>query len=223
MKRRRLRRWVKVTLLSSSMFVCGFASGKISTVRSQAQVITPEIPVEEEVSFQLTPEPVVEEPVEEVVPETVTSIMRRSTEDVDEKVEEVAEEDIEINESDPNITSTLYGDFTEDELNLIYAVVRQEGGPEFVSAQAVMSTVINRLNSDRWRYCGSTVLEQIKYPNQFCYSLDNYWQRYLGGNVEDSVKEAVLEVLNGNTNHNYTSFRGNYVEGSEQIGSNWFF
>ena len=124
---------------------------------------------------------------------------------------------------DDSSQNLFYG-YTEDELNLIYAVVRQEGGPDYESALAVISTVTNRLNDDHWSWCGDTVLEQITHPGQYCYSIDDYWVRYLDGNVEDCVKKAVLDGLSGVTNHDYTCFRGYYLEYGEKIGlDNWYF
>lgn len=129
--------------------------------------------------------------------------------------------DIEAGAEDA-VYSTLYGDFTKEEMELLWAVVMQEGGERYENAQAVMSTVINRLNDPHWAWCGDTVMEQITYPQQYCYSIDDYWVKYLGGNVGDGVKTAVIDVLNGNVSHGYTCFRGYYVEGAENIGDNYF-
>ena len=132
----------------------------------------------------------------------------------------VPDEHVETIENTESVTCG----YTQDELNLIYAVVRQEAGPDYESALAVMSTVIHRLNDYHWSWCGDTVLEQLTHPGQYCYSIDDLWIRYLDGNVEDCVKQAVLDGLAGKTNHSYTCFRGYYVEGAEKIGlDNWYF
>ena len=125
-------------------------------------------------------------------------------------------------EAEETVYHTEYGDFSQEEMELLWAVVMQEGGPSYSSANAVMSTVINRLNDSRWAWCGDTVMDQITHPWQYCYSIDDYWRKYLGGNVNDSVKEAVLDTLNGKLAHNYTCFRGYEVSGAEQIGDNWY-
>ena len=114
-------------------------------------------------------------------------------------------------------------EYSDEDFELICAIIRQEGGPEYNSALAVISSAVNRLNSPKWAWCGDTVLEQLTHEGQYCYSLDNYWQRYLGGNVEDTVKQAVIDGLSGITNHNYTCFRGYYVEGGYNIGGNYYF
>lgn len=132
----------------------------------------------------------------------------------------------DLNQEDEYITpqTGIYYGITEDELNLVYAVVMQEGGDEYYSAEAVMSTIVNRVNNpSKWSWAGTTIIEQITHPMQYCYSLDNYWVQYLNGNVPDSVKLAVNDVLEYGPSHNYDCFRGYYLEGCEQISDNWYF
>jgi rubrerythrin len=52
-----------------------------------------------------------------------------------------------------------------------------------------------------------------------------FYQRRLGGNVPDFVKQAISDCLtNGIRNNDYTSFRSDSnKEGSVQIGANWYF
>ena len=117
-----------------------------------------------------------------------------------------------------------YYGLTEDELNLVYAVVMQEGGPTYESAEYVMSTIINRVNNpDKWSWAGETIIDQITYPQQYCYSLDDYWKQYLNGNVPDTVKNAVKSVIEFGPVHNYDCFRGYYLEDCEQVADNWYF
>ena len=112
---------------------------------------------------------------------------------------------------------------TGSELETIWAIVMQEGGSSYDSALAVVSSAINRTNSSSWSRNGSTIYEQLTAPGQYCYSIDSYWIKYLGGNVPDSVKQAVADGMNGKTNHPYTCFRGYYVSGAEKIGGNYYF
>lgn len=137
----------------------------------------------------------------------------------DEEEQEPFEEEIEDEKE-----SYLYYGLTEDELNLVYAIVMQEGGDDYYSAEAVMSTIVNRVNHpEKWSWAGETIIDQITYPQQYCYSLDDYWVKYLDGNVPDTVKWAVLSVLEFGPTHDYDCFRGYYIEGCEQIGDNWYF
>ncbi|MCD7744141.1 MAG: NlpC/P60 family protein [Lachnospiraceae bacterium] len=129
------------------------------------------------------------------------------------------------------ITGTFSGnstdntDYTEEQMEIIWAIVCQEDGGSYAGALAVISTAMNRVDSAQWSYLGSNAYEQLTASGQFCYSIDSYWQRYLGGNVPDYVKQAVSDCLeNGIRNHSHTSFRSYYTEGSEQIGGgNYYF
>lgn len=114
---------------------------------------------------------------------------------------------------------------SQSQLETIWAIVMQEAGANYEGALAVMSSAINRVNSPRWSYLGDSVYEQLTAPGQYCYSIDNYWQKYLGGNVPDVVKQAVADGLQGKTNHSYTCFRSTSGGDSSRvnIGGNWFF
>ena len=139
-------------------------------------------------------------------------------------IQEPQEEPVvsEVKEVEPE-EFNYYG-LTEDELNLVYAVVMQEGGPTYESAEYVMSTIINRVNNpDKWSWAGETIIDQITYPQQYCYSLDDYWKQYLDGNVPDTVKNAVKSVIEFGPVHNYDCFRGYYLEDCEQVADNWYF
>lgn len=109
------------------------------------------------------------------------------------------------------------------ELETIWAIVRQEGGSSYESALAVASSAVNRTNSSRWKKNGSTIYAQLTAKGQYCYSIDTYWVKYLGGNVPEYVKQAVADAMEGKTNHPYTCFRGYYVKGATKIGGNYYF
>lgn len=145
-------------------------------------------------------------------------------------IEESTPEVVEITQEEPVVDEEieskeyLYYGLTEDELNLVYAVVMQEGGPTYESAEYVMSTIINRVNNpDKWSWAGETIIDQITYPQQYCYSLDDYWKQYLDGNVPDEVKNAVKSVIEFGPVHDYDCFRGYYLEDCEQVADNWYF
>ena len=112
---------------------------------------------------------------------------------------------------------------SSSQLEVIWAVVRQEGGSSYESALAVASSAMNRTKSARWASKGSTMYAQLTAPGQYCYSIDRHWVKYLGGNVPEYVKRAVSDAMEGKTNHPYTSFRGGYVSGGVNIGGNYYF
>lgn len=112
---------------------------------------------------------------------------------------------------------------TDEQLQIIWAVVRQEGGSSYESALAVASSAVNRIHSSRWSKNGKSMYAQLTAKNQYCYSIDNHWKKYLNGNVPSTVKQAVSDAMRGKTNHPYTSFRGYYVAGALNIGGNYYF
>ena len=118
--------------------------------------------------------------------------------------------------------------YTQEQLELIWAIVAQEDNGSYEGALAVISSAMNRTESAVWGYLGGNALSQLTAPGQYCYSMDNYWRARLNGNVPDYVKQAVYDCLDrGIRNHGYTSFRS--TKGSQtgpnavQIGGNWFF
>ena len=118
--------------------------------------------------------------------------------------------------------------YSQSQLELIWAIVAQEDNGSYKGALAVISSAMNRTESSKWSYCGRTAMEQLTAPGQYCYSNDTYWMARLGGNVPDYVKTAVNDCLKkGIRNHNHTSFRSTKgkVTGPDavQIGGNWFF
>lgn len=118
---------------------------------------------------------------------------------------------------------------SSSQLEIIWAIVRQEGGSSYESALAVASSAVNRTRSPRWSRYGSTMYDQLTAPGQYCYSIDTHWVKYLGGNVPSYVKQAVADAMDGKTNHPYTSFRSYWAATSAQkqnginIGGNVYF
>ena len=120
--------------------------------------------------------------------------------------------------------------YTQEQLELIWAIVAQEDNGSYDGALAVITSAMNRTESARWSYCGSNALQQLTANGQYCYSIDNYWRSRLGGNVPGYVIEAVHDCLKkGIRNHPYTCFRSTKgkVTGSDAVqignGGNWYF
>ena len=118
--------------------------------------------------------------------------------------------------------------YSLSDLELIWAIVSQEDNGSYEGALAVISSAMNRTDSPVWGYLGSTAMQQLCAPGQYCYSNDHYWEARLGGNVPEYVKQAVNDCLKkGIRNHSFTCFRS--TKGSEtgpnavQVGGNWFF
>ena len=113
--------------------------------------------------------------------------------------------------------------YSASELDLLCAITAQECSSSYTGALAVITTACNRTQSSSWRRYGSDPLSQYKAPSQFCYSIDNHWQKRLNGNYPSYVKQAVLDALNGKRNHNYLSFRAAGYHSGEIIGGNVYF
>ena len=125
--------------------------------------------------------------------------------------------------------NTEYGieGYSQQQLELLWAITAQECSTSYEGALGVISCAMNRASMNYGGY-GSDPLSQYTAPNQFCYSASvsdpSLWQRRLGGNVDEFVKQAVYDcVVLGKRNHSFTSFRGNPVSGAVNIGDNWYF
>ena len=119
-------------------------------------------------------------------------------------------------------------EYSQKQMELIWAIVAQEDNGSYQGALAVISSAMNRTESGKWGYEGGNALSQLTAPGQYCYSMDSYWKQRLNGNVPDYVKQAVDDCLRrGIRNHNFTSFRSRKGKttgaGAVQIGGNWFF
>lgn len=119
-------------------------------------------------------------------------------------------------------------DYSQEQMELIWAIVAQEDNGSYEGALAVITSAMNRTESANWNYLGNNALSQLMAPGQYCYSMDNHWKPRLDGNVPEYVKQAVNDCLKkGIRNHSFTSFRS--TKGSQtgadavQIGGNWFF
>ena len=119
-------------------------------------------------------------------------------------------------------------EYSQKQMELIWAIVAQEDNGSYQGALAVISSAMNRTESGKWGYEGGNALSQLTAPGQYCYSMDNYWKSRLNGNVPDYVKQAVDDCLRrGIRNHSFTSFRSRKGKttgaNAVQIGGNWFF
>lgn len=125
----------------------------------------------------------------------------------------------------PTTTYTTANDYgySDQQLDLICAIVAQECSSDYEGSLAVITCAMNRCASARWAYLGTDPLSQLCAPYQFTYSIDGLYARRLNGNYADFVKQAVLDALGGKRNHNYLSFRSYANPGSVNIGGNWYF
>ena len=129
-------------------------------------------------------------------------------------------------ENKPSIREDgIYTVRSEAELELIWAIVRQEAGDSYDEALAVISSAANRCLSAAWSAQGGRIYDQLTADGQYCYPIDTHWQKFLNGNVSEQIKKAVNDGLNGKRNHEHTSFRSYATSGAVQVtsGGNWYF
>lgn len=119
-------------------------------------------------------------------------------------------------------------EYTQEQIELIWAIVAQEDSASYEGALAVISTAMNRIDSPAWSRYGRNAYQQLTAPGQYCYSpnVGGNWQDRLNGNVPAFTKQAVNDCLKyGIRNHNFTCFRStNGGDASRvKIGGNWYF
>lgn len=112
--------------------------------------------------------------------------------------------------TDNNKTYTL----SDDEFDLVVAVVAAEYEKSIDDALAVISVILNRCESPTWsEWAGTSPAMQVVKPNQFeVYSIGSYLKYMPGGVFYDTnhyklAKQAVIDAFNGIRNNNYYSFR----------------
>ena len=116
--------------------------------------------------------------------------------------------------------------YSQAELELIWAIVAQEDDRSYTGALAVISCAMNRAEINYGGH-GTDPLSQLTAAGQFCYSpsisASVHWQRRLGGHVPEHVKQAVSDALGGLRNHSCLYFRSYGGPGRTKIGGNFFF
>ena len=92
-------------------------------------------------------------------------------------------------------TGVTYGGYSQQELELIWAVVAQECNTSYDGALAVITCAANRADINYGGH-GTDVLSQLTDPSQFSYSPavsdPSLWQARLNGNVPVYVKTMII-------------------------------
>lgn len=146
-------------------------------------------------------------------------------------IEEPVNKIIEVRKNVTNRSTRSYSatynngvwSYSDEEFDLLCAITAQECSSSYEGALAVITCACNRAESTKWARNGADPLSQYKAPNQFCYSIDNYWRARLNGNYSSAVEQAVRDALNGKRNHSYLSFRAAGYASGEYIGGNVYF
>ena len=216
----------------TTVFSNGFETPKyVSTVHNEnlnkiaqsVSVLFEEEKDEEEVEDETTAElPSVEVVVEEKKEEVV--------EEKEKIKEEVASEPLVSVDASKYINRESMGfvvtegnrQFTlkDNEFNVVVAVVSGEFDKNKDDALAVVSVILNRCDSDKWRsWSGISPYDQVIRAGQFeVYSSGAYLAYMPGGSRYGSekyniAKQAVIDGLNGIRNNKYLGFRAWYISG----------
>lgn len=107
-------------------------------------------------------------------------------------------------------TGNLTYQLCDEDIELLCAIVSAESDKSYDDALAVVSTILNRCERSNWISShGRDPIAQATAPNQYVVYQHGSYKRYLNGKAPQTVKQAVMDALNGVRNHNYCSFRSN--------------
>ena len=107
---------------------------------------------------------------------------------------------------------------TDEEFDVVVAVVAGEYGGDLNDALAVVSVILNRCDSKTWSsWMGSNPYKQVIAKGQFEVYLKDYYLAYMPGGSKygstkyEVAKQAVIDGLNGIRNNDYLGFRAWYL------------
>lgn len=107
-------------------------------------------------------------------------------------------------------TGNLTYQLCDEDIELLCAIVSAESDKSYDDALAVVSTILNRCERSNWiNSHGRDPISQATAPNQYVVYQHGSYKRFLNGKAPETVKQAVMDALNGVRNHNYCSFRSN--------------
>ena len=107
-------------------------------------------------------------------------------------------------------TGNLVYELEDKDFELLCAIVSAESDKSYDDALAVITTILNRCESDNWiRSHGTDPIAQATAPNQFVVYQHGSYKSYMNGNAPETVLRAVKDALAGVRNHKYLTFRSN--------------
>ena len=107
-------------------------------------------------------------------------------------------------------TGNLCYELSDADIELLCAIVSAESDKTYDDALAVITTILNRCETDNWiRSHGTDPIAQATAPNQFVVYQHGSYKKYMNGNAPETVVQAVKDALAGVRNHKYLSFRSN--------------
>ncbi len=111
-------------------------------------------------------------------------------------------------------------DLTDQEFDVVVAVVAGEFDKTIDDALGVMSVILNRCDSSSWsKWFGASPYKQVIGTGQFEVYFAGMYKDYMPGGKYyekkkyEMAKQAVLDGLNGIRNNDYLGFRASWVTG----------
>ena len=105
-----------------------------------------------------------------------------------------------------------------NEFDVVVAVVSGEFDKNLNDALAVVSVILNRCDSDKWRnWAGDSPYKQVIRAGQFEVYFSGSYQKYMPGGAYygsekyNVARQAVLDGLNGIRNNKYLGFRAWWI------------
>ena len=105
-------------------------------------------------------------------------------------------------------------DLSDYEFDVVVAVVAGEFDKNFDDALAVVSVILNRCDSTKWRsWAGATPYQQVIRAGQFEVYFAGYYLSYMPGGSRygsqkyNIAKQALIDGMNGIRNNEYLGFR----------------
>lgn len=109
-------------------------------------------------------------------------------------------------------------DMSEDEFNVVVAVIAGEFDKNENDALAVVSVILNRCDSDKWSsWAGNSPYNQVTKKGQFEVYGGGYYLDFMPGGVKygsskyNIAKQALIDGMNGIRNNNYLGFRAWWI------------
>ena len=87
-------------------------------------------------------------------------------------------------------------ELSDADIELLCAIVSAESDKTYDDALAVVTTILNRCETDNWiRSHGTDPIAQATAPNQFVVYQHGSYKKYMNGNAPETVVQAVKDAL----------------------------
>lgn len=107
-------------------------------------------------------------------------------------------------------TGNLAYEISEEDFDLLCAIVTAESNESYDGSLAVISTILNRCEQPNYvASYGTNPISQATASNQFMGYCNNEYKQYINGNYPETVVQAVTDALAGVRNHKICNFSEN--------------